>query len=113
MNKAKLEYFKNKLLSLKQELLKKDEGIKESLQKYSNSAEINDVLMSTQKREKLLKEINDALDRCKDGTFGYCEETGEEIGDGRLEIQPTAKYCIEAQEKLEKQRRFLSDEDDD
>lgn len=113
MQEEKLKYFRNKLIALKEELLQKDEEIKLSLKNYSNKEEINDILMSTQKREKMLKEINAALERCTDGTFGYCEETGEEIGYNRLEIQPTARYCIEAQEKLEKQRRFRDEEEDE
>jgi DnaK suppressor protein len=53
----------------------------------------------------LLDEIDDALERIKDDTYGYCEDRGEEIGLKRLEARPTARLCLEAQEWRELGRR--------
>ena len=59
---------------------------------------------------KLISKINSALQRLKDGTYGYCEETGEPIGLKRLMARPIAKYTISAQEKHEKNEKVHADE---
>jgi DnaK suppressor protein len=53
----------------------------------------------------LLRKIDDALSRIEDGTYGWCQETGEPIGIPRLLARPTATFCIEAQERHELQER--------
>ena len=59
---------------------------------------------------KLLSKIDSALRRIDDGSYGYCEETGEEIGLGRLEARPTATLTVDAQERREMlQRQFRDD----
>ena len=58
---------------------------------------------------KLIVKINAALQRLKDGTYGYCEETGEEIGLKRLMARPVATLCIAAQEKHEKEEKVYAD----
>ena len=59
---------------------------------------------------KLIYKINSALQRIKDGTYGFCEETGEPIGLKRLMARPVAKYTIAAQEKHEKNEKVHADE---
>ena len=59
---------------------------------------------------KLISKINSALQRLKDGTYGYCEETGEPIGLKRLMARPVAKYTIAAQEKHEKDEKVHADD---
>ena len=59
---------------------------------------------------KLISKINDALKRIEDGTYGYCEETGEPIGLERLEARPVATLSIEAQERHERMEKTYDDE---
>ena len=59
---------------------------------------------------KLIAKINDALERIEDGTYGYCEETGEPIGLERLEARPIATLSIEAQERHERMEKTYDDE---
>ena len=59
---------------------------------------------------KLISKINSALQRLKDGTYGFCEETGEPIGLKRLMARPVAKYTIAAQEKHEKDEKVHADD---
>ena len=64
--------------------------------------------LKTRDRErKLIRRIDSALARISQGTYGYCEETGEEIGLGRLEARPIATMCLEAQERHEKAERHF------
>jgi DnaK suppressor protein len=113
MDDEMLEYFKGKLLKMKEDLLNKGKEIQSSLQRYSNVHEVNDALMSAENREKMLNDIDDALERIRNGSFGYCEEKGVEIGFKRLDIHPTARYCVEAQEEFDKRKRFLDNESND
>jgi len=76
------------------------------------SRESDNILeLRTRDRErKLLRKIEEALKRIDDGSYGYCEETGEEIGLGRLEARPTATLTVDAQERREKlQKQFRDD----
>ncbi len=69
------------------------------------------VLLSVRDKEKLLA-IDEALDKIQEGTFGECEECGEEIGAGRLKAMPLAKLCVSCQSQLEKEQahqRFAED----
>ena len=59
---------------------------------------------------KLISKINSALQRLKDGTYGFCEETGEPIGIKRLIARPVATLCIAAQEKHEKEEKVYADD---
>ena len=64
-------------------------------------------LRTRDRERKLLRKINEAIQRIDDGTFGYCEETGDEIGIKRLEARPVATLCLEAQERHElKENQF-------
>jgi DnaK suppressor protein len=111
MNPEQLEYFKRKLLKLHEELLSKTrKEIENSLHEEKISAidaadaasqELNvSLALHTQTRyNNILKEIDYALSRIENGNYGYCEDTGEEIGIKRLEIIPTTNLCVKAQEK--------------
>jgi DnaK suppressor protein len=116
MNPKHLEYFRQNLLAWREQLVK-ESG--ESLQRLKEGSmreidvldqgtlETNNCLkLSTRDRcLELIGEINDALERIEDGTYGYCEQTGEEIGIKRLEARPTARLCLEAQEWRERGTR--------
>ncbi|MGH8222742.1 MAG: RNA polymerase-binding protein DksA [Woeseiaceae bacterium] len=69
-------------------------------------------LRTRDRERKLLRKINSALARIKDGSYGYCEETGEEIGLKRLEARPVATLSLEAQERREMAERQFRDRDD-
>lgn len=116
MNKNQLEYFRQKLLDWREQLLadsqKTLENLKES--KLSESEPVargtlesnTGIELKTRERyRKLIKKINDSLAKIEMGTYGYCEETGEEIGLKRLEARPVATLCIEAQERHERLER--------
>lgn len=61
-----------------------------------------------EKEQKTLAEIDEALQRMEDGTYGCCEECDEQIGAKRLEIFPTARLCITHQEEQEKKKKFFA-----
>ena len=69
-------------------------------------------LRTRDRERKLLRKISSAMARIDDGTYGYCEETGEEIGLKRLEARPVATLCVEAQERREVAERQFRDRDD-
>ena len=69
-------------------------------------------LRTRDRERKLLRKIDSALSRIDDGSYGYCEETGEEIGLKRLEARPVATLCLEAQERRELAERQFRDRDD-
>jgi DnaK suppressor protein len=66
-------------------------------------------LRTRDRYRKLIKKIDQALTRVEDGTYGYCEETGEEIGIARLEARPIATLCLDAQERWEVRQRQMGD----
>jgi len=69
-------------------------------------------LRTRDRERKLLRKINSAIIRIEDGSYGFCEETGEEIGLKRLEARPVATLCVEAQERREMSERQFRDRDD-
>lgn len=120
MNPVMLEYFRQKLLRWRAELLEEStETIKEmqedNLQKPDiadrASAETDHALeLRTRDRErKLISKINAALEKIDDGSYGYCEETGEPISIARLEARPIATLSLEAQERHERKERTQRD----
>lgn len=120
MNPVMLEYFRQKLLKWRAELLaESNETIKEmqedNLQKPDiadrASAETDHALeLRTRDRErKLISKINSALEKIDDGSYGYCEETGEPISIARLEARPIASLSLEAQERHERKERTQRD----
>lgn len=114
MNPVMLEYFRKKLILWRAELLKEsEETIHNTLQGTElqkpdiadrAAAETDHALeLRTRDRErKLIVKINEALLRIDDGTYGYCEETGEPITVGRLDARPIATLSLEAQERHER-----------
>ena len=116
MNERQLEYFKCKLLSWREKLLRdsqetviklKDEGGRETDILDQSTAETSMALhlRNRDRDRKLIQRIDDALERIKMGTYGYCEESGEEIGLNRLEARPIARLCLEEQERRERSER--------
>ena len=122
MNPIMKEYFRQKLILWREELLKESEvTIQTTLQTTElqkpdladrASAETDHALeLRTRDRErKLITKINEALLRIDDDSYGYCEETGEPIGVGRLDARPIATLSLEAQERHERMERTHRDE---
>jgi DnaK suppressor protein len=121
MNPRQLRYFENKLMKWKEELVKealetkrslKEESLRETdlLDQSSIDAMLALRVRSRDREWKLIQKIDSALQRIEEGTYGYCEETGEEIGLKRLEARPIAALCFEAQQWHEKrERQYRSD----
>jgi len=112
MNPRQREYFRQKLLlhrwQLLEESAKISELLKESRARESDLLDQGALETEQEKRLRmriryltLIKRIDEALGRIDDGTYGYCEETGREIGIHRLEAQPTATLSLEAQKRHE------------
>ncbi len=117
MNSKMKEYFRLKLVNWKKDLLKESSQTLKKLQKEENSPkpdltdrateeiERSFELRTRDRERKLINKINEALKRIDDGSYGYCEETGEPIGIKRLEARPVATLSLEAQEMHEKKER--------
>ena len=121
MNDMQLAYFKQKLLDWRTELMKGSENTLQDLKETNlNEADANDrassesdqslELRTRDRARKLIKKINQALDRIEAGTYGYCEETGEPIGLKRLEARPVATLSIEARERHERKEKNFAEE---
>jgi DnaK suppressor protein len=122
MNPLMLEYFRLRLLRWQSELLQEsnetlasmaiDGGMQEPDLADRASAETDRALeLRTRDRErKLLSKISAALLRIEDGSYGYCEETGDPIGVKRLEARPIATLSLEAQERHERLERTQRDD---
>ena len=117
MNSKMKEYFRLKLINWKKDLLKESSQTLKKLQKEENSPkpdltdrateeiERSFELKTRDRERKLINKINEALKRINDGSYGYCEETGEPIGIKRLEARPVATLSLEAQEIHEKKEK--------
>jgi DnaK suppressor protein len=123
MSKEQLEHFRQILLSWKQDLMVEvDRTVSHMKDEAANFPDPNDratqeeefsLELRTRDRErKLIRKIDEALKRTEDGSYGYCLETGEEIGIKRLEARPVATLSIEAQERRERRERQYGDRDD-
>jgi DnaK suppressor protein len=121
MNPMQLEYFRQKLLAWKSELLKESNETLSHLQEESlsepdiadrASLETDRALeLRTRDRErKLIQKIDEAMGRIEDGSYGFCEETGDPISLKRLEARPIATLSIEAQERHERMERTHRDD---
>ncbi|RVT96789.1 RNA polymerase-binding protein DksA [Rhodovarius crocodyli] len=121
MNPLQLEYFRQKLLRWRLDLLREagetlnslsEGGIAEADLTDRASVETDRALeLRTRDRaRKLIGKIDQALERIENGTYGYCEETGEPIGLRRLEARPIATMSIEAQERHERMERIHRDD---
>ena len=121
MCKEQLAYFKLKLETWRSDVMSDSEKTRENLQKNNTpEADIADrasteterslELRTRDRQRKLLAKINAALARIKDGSYGYCIETGEPIGLKRLDARPIALLSIQAQERHEKYERSHRDD---
>jgi len=121
MNARQREYFRRKLLSWKDELVRESTQTLQHLQedtlqepdladRASVESERSLELRTRDRERKLLSKIDNALKRLEDGSYGYCEETGEPIGLSRLDARPIATLSIEAQERHEKRERTYRDD---
>ena len=121
MNAKQREYFRRHLLAWREELLRETNNTLHNLQEESlQSPDIADrasaetdraVELRTRDRErKLVQKLDEALQRIKNGSYGYCEETGEPIGLRRLEARPIATLSLEAQERHERREKIYRDE---
>jgi DnaK suppressor protein len=121
MNPMQQEYFRQKLLAWKDELLRESGETLNHLQEESLSEpDITDrasletdraLELRTRDRErKLISKIDEALRRIEEGTYGFCEETGEPISLKRLEARPIATLSLEAQERHERMERTHRDD---
>ena len=123
MSAEQLEHFRSILTAWKRELMNEvDRTVHHMQDEAANFPDPNDratqesefgLELRTRDRErKLLRKIDAALARIDDGTYGYCDETGEEIGLKRLEARPVATLSLEAQERRELAERQFRDRDD-
>lgn len=123
MNKEQLEHFRTILSTWKRDLMQEvDRTVLHMKDEAANFPDPNDratqesefsLELRTRDRErKLIRKIEEALKRIDDGSYGYCNETGEEIGIKRLEARPVATLCVEAQERRERREKQYGDRDD-
>lgn len=121
MNARQREYFREKLLAWREEILREARETLQHLQdENQNHPDLADrassetdraiELRARDRQRKLIAKIDAALQRIEDGTYGYCEETGEPISLKRLEARPIATLSIEAQERHERRERVYRDE---
>jgi DnaK suppressor protein len=121
MNERQREYFRAKLLQWKaavlgelretlQRLAENRENATDLADRASSEAERAVELRARERERKLIAKIDAALKRLEDGTYGYCDETGEPIGLRRLEARPIATLSVEAQERHERNERLYSDD---
>ena len=119
MNAKMKEYFRQKLLNWKNELLKESNQTLNNLQsdnvakpditdRASEEIDRSFELRTRDRERKLINKIDAALQRIEDGSYGYCDETGEPIGLKRLEARPIATLSLEAQEMHEKAEKRLN-----
>ena len=123
MNREQLEHFRLILNTWKRDLMEEvDRTVSHMKDEAANFPDPNDratqeeefsLELRTRDRErKLIRKIDEALKRIEDGSYGYCLETGEEIGIKRLEARPVATLSLEAQERRERREKQYGDRDD-
>ena len=121
MNEGQREYFRERLLAWKEDILKEARDTLQHLQdENQNHPDLADrassetdraiELRARDRQRKLIAKIEAALARIEDGTYGYCEETGEPISLRRLEARPIATLSLEAQERHERRERVYRDD---
>lgn len=122
MNPLQLEYFRQKLVKWRNELLAESRDTLEHLREENwNEPDLTDrasvetetsiELRTRDRYRKLIDKIEGAIERINKGEYGYCDETGEQIGLRRLEARPVATLSIEAQTRLEQYEKTHLDED--
>jgi len=121
MNEQQREYFRQKLYDWKEDILREARETLQHLQdENQNHPDLADrassetdraiELRARDRQRKLISKIDSALERIDDGTYGYCEETGEPISLKRLEARPIATLSLEAQERHERRERVYRDD---
>ena len=121
MNERQREYFRRKLLAWKEEILRESRETILNLQseatpnadladRAATEAERQLELRTRDRQRKLIAKIDEALTRLEDGSYGFCEETGEPISLKRLDARPIATLSIEAQERHERRERVYRDD---
>ena len=121
MNPRQREYFRRKLENWKEDILRESRETLENLQEESqNHPDMADrassesdralELRTRDRQRKPISKIDAALKRLEDGTYGYCEETGDPIGIARLDARPIATLSLEAQEMHERREKVYRDE---
>ena len=121
MNKKQLAYFREKLEAWKVDLQELTKTTVEQMQmEENNHPDLTDratteteralELRTRDRHRKLISKINQALRRIEDGTYGYCEHTGEPIGLKRLDARPIATLSVEAQEAHERREKVYRDD---
>lgn len=119
MNADHLAFFREKLLAMREELLNNATATSQHLQEQEATPDPADratleeeyaLELRTRDRErKLLLKIDSTLRKIDDGSYGYCEDTGEPIGMPRLMARPTASLTLEAQERRERMKKQFAD----
>ncbi len=121
MNDRQRDYFRQKLLAWREDILREAKETLQHLQdenqnhpdfadRASSETDRAIELRARDRQRKLIAKIDEALARIEDGTYGFCEETGEPISIKRLEARPIATMSIEAQERHERRERVYRDE---
>ena len=121
MNERQRDYFRQKLTAWKGDILREVQGTLSTLQTENpNHPDVADrassetdravELRARDRQRKLIAKIDAAMSRIADGTYGYCEETGEPIALKRLEARPIATLSLEAQERHERRERVYRDD---
>jgi DnaK suppressor protein len=121
MNERQRDYFRERLLSWREDILKEAKETLQHLQdENQNHPDLADrassetdraiELRARDRQRKVISKIDAALQRIEDGTYGYCEETGEPIALKRLEARPIATLSVEAQERHERRERIYRDD---
>lgn len=121
MNDRQREYFRLKLLNWKDDILKEARETLQHLQdenqnhpdladRASSETDRSIELRARDRQRKLIAKIDAALQRIEDGSYGYCEDTGEPISLKRLEARPIATLSVEAQERHERRERVYRDD---
>lgn len=121
MNEQHRDYFRRKLLNWKDEILRESRDTLAALQsenenhpdfadRASSETDRSIELRARDRQRKLIAKIDAALSRLEDGTYGYCEETGDPIALRRLDARPIATLSVEAQERHERRERIYRDD---
>jgi DnaK suppressor protein len=119
MNEAQLEFFRKRLIELREQILSNADDTGQHLRENEVTTDPSDratleeeytLELRTRDRErKLLKKVEKSLKMIEDGSYGFCEETGEPIGIPRLLARPTATLSLEAQERRERMQKLYGD----
>jgi DnaK suppressor protein len=121
MNERQREYFRKKLVAWKEEIIREANETIAALQaetenhpdiadRASSEADRAIELRARDRQRKLISKIDSALSRIEDGSYGFCEETGEPIALRRLDARPIATLTLEAQERHERRERIYRDD---